>query len=104
MDSSPTDSSVHEVSQARILEWVAILFLHGALSDPEIEPRAPALVNGFLTTESPGKPFQNNKLACILKFLLVYSVNCLFAFSDSLRDGLIWIFRAGICSRYFWES
>ena len=85
MDSSPTDSSVHEISQARILEWVAIFFYQGALSDPEIEPRAPALANGFFTTESLGNPFPNNELACILKFLLVFSVTCLFAFSLSLR-------------------
>ena len=60
-------------------------FYQGALSDPEIEPRAPALANGFFTTESLGNPFPNNELACILKFLLVFSVTCLFAFSLSLH-------------------
>ena len=29
MDSSPPDSSVHGISQARILEWVAIYFSRG---------------------------------------------------------------------------
>ena len=29
MDCSPLGSSVHRISQARILEWVAISFLHG---------------------------------------------------------------------------
>ena len=30
MDCSPTDSSVHGISQARILEWVAISFPRGS--------------------------------------------------------------------------
>ena len=36
MDYSPPDSSVHGISQARILEWVAISFFRGS-SDPGIE-------------------------------------------------------------------
>ena len=36
MDCSPPDSSVHGISQARILEWVAIPS-PGDLSYPEIE-------------------------------------------------------------------
>ena len=30
MDGSPPDSSVHRISQARILEWVAISFFRGS--------------------------------------------------------------------------
>ena len=30
MDSSPPDSSVHEILQARILEWVALPFFRGS--------------------------------------------------------------------------
>ena len=41
--------SVHGISQARILEWVAVHFL-GDL------PASPALAGGFFTTEPPGKP------------------------------------------------
>ena len=52
---SPPDSSVHGISQARILEWAAIFF-SGALPDPEIEPAFPALTGRFFTIELPGKP------------------------------------------------
>ena len=41
MDYSHPGSSVHRISQARILEWVAISFL-GDPRDPGIKPRFPA--------------------------------------------------------------
>ena len=58
MDYSPPDSSVHGISQARILEWVAISFSRGSFL-LRIEPES--LVSCFgrrilYTTESPGKP------------------------------------------------
>ena len=53
MDCSLPISSVPGLSQARILEWIAITFF--SLSDPGIEPRFPALQVGSLLTESPGK-------------------------------------------------
>ena len=43
--------SVHEISQARILEWVAISSPEDLL-DPGNEPMSPALAGGFFTTES----------------------------------------------------
>ena len=55
MDCSPPGSSVHGISKARILEWVAILFSRGS-SDPGIEPMSPALAGGVFTTAPPGKP------------------------------------------------
>ena len=42
MDCSLPDSSVHEILQARILEWVAISFSRD-LPNPGIEPRSPEL-------------------------------------------------------------
>ena len=53
MDCSPLGSSVHGISQARILEWVAS---PGHLPDPGIEPVSPALAGGFFTIEPPGEP------------------------------------------------
>ena len=53
MDSSPPGSSVHGISQARILEWVAISFSKD-LPDPGIKPESPALAGKFFTTEPPG--------------------------------------------------
>ena len=55
MDCSPQDSSVHGISQARILEWVAISFSRD-LPDPGIKPASlvsPPLAARFFTTEPP---------------------------------------------------
>ena len=57
MDCSPPGSSIHEISQARILEWVAFPSL-GVLANPGIKlasPESPALAGGFFSTEPPGK-------------------------------------------------
>ena len=48
---SPPGSSVHGISQARILEWFAISF-----SRRSSWPKDPALAGRFLTVEPPGKP------------------------------------------------
>ena len=56
---SPPGSSVHRISQARILEWVAIFPSPGDLLDPWVKlvfPLSLALVGRFSTTEPPGKP------------------------------------------------
>ena len=42
---------VHGISQARILEWVAIFFFRGSSH----KPVSPALAGGFFTAEPPGK-------------------------------------------------
>ena len=46
VDCSLPDASVHEISQARILEWI----------DPGIKPASPVLAGGFFTAELPRKP------------------------------------------------
>ena len=53
MDCSTPGSSVHGISQARILEWGIIPFSRD-LPNPGIEPTSPAL-GGFFTTEPPGR-------------------------------------------------
>ena len=55
MDYRPRGSSVHGISVARRLDWVAISFSRD-LPNPGIEPASPALTGGFFTTEPPGKP------------------------------------------------
>ena len=55
MDYSPPDFSVHGISQARILEWVAISISRGS-SQLRIEPTSPALARVFFTTEPLRKP------------------------------------------------
>ena len=51
MDCSPPGSSVHGISQARILAWVAISYSRGSCR-PGIEPTSPALAVRFFTWES----------------------------------------------------
>ena len=53
--STPRGSSVHGVSQARILEWVAISFSRD-LPNPGIEPASVSCI-GSLSPASLGKPF-----------------------------------------------
>ena len=54
MDCSPTGSSVHRISQVRILEWVAISCSRG-FSRPSIKRMPPSLGGRFFTTETPSK-------------------------------------------------
>ena len=54
MDCSLPGSSVHGISQARILERVAVSFSRD-LPNPEINPRSPALQASSLPSEPPGK-------------------------------------------------
>ena len=57
IDCSPQGSSVHRISQARILEWVELLFPSlGDLSNPGIKPLSLALTGSFFIAEPPGKP------------------------------------------------
>jgi len=54
MDYSLPGSSIHGISQTRILEWVAIPS-SGDLPDPGIELSSIALAGGFFNTEPPEK-------------------------------------------------
>ena len=54
LDYSPPGSSVHEIFQARTLEWVAISF-SGDLTNPGIKPGSPALQADSLPPEVEGK-------------------------------------------------
>ena len=55
MDYSPLGSSVHGISQARMLEWVAISFSRGS-SQPRDWTHISRIAGGFFVTEPPGKP------------------------------------------------
>ena len=55
MDCSPPGSSVHGVSQARILEWVAISSSRGS-SRPRDGTQVSRIAGRLFTTEPPGKP------------------------------------------------
>ena len=58
-DCSLPGSSVHWISEARILEWCCLIHLQGNLPKPGTEsvpPAAPALAGRFFTPEPSGKP------------------------------------------------
>ena len=59
MDCNPPGFSVHGISEARILEWVAFPSPEDLLN-PGIEPKSPespALAGGFFTAEPPRSPY-----------------------------------------------
>ena len=55
VDCNLAGSSVHGISQARILEQGAISFSRG-FPNPGIKPASPALAGRFCTIEPPEKP------------------------------------------------
>ena len=57
MDRSLPGFSIHGISQARILEWVAVLPFpsQGGFLHPGIEPMSPALQADSFTTKPPGE-------------------------------------------------
>ena len=55
MDCSPSGSSVHGISQARTLEWIAISFSRGS-SRPRGQTHISCTAGRFFTTEPPGNP------------------------------------------------
>ena len=61
-------SSVHEILQTRILEWV-VVSLSRKMPWPGIRSVSPALAGGFFTAEPPGKPHSNewNTFSILLK-------------------------------------
>ena len=73
MDCSPPGPSIHEIFQARILEWVAISFSKGSFQ-PRDGTLVSCLAGGFFTTELPVKPqfnynsiFKSNLKKLVLK-------------------------------------
>ena len=60
IDNSTPVSSDHGIFQARVLEWLAFPSL-GNIPHPEIKPQSPALQEGSLPSEPPGKPIIYNK-------------------------------------------
>ena len=65
MDCRLTGSSVHGISQARILMWVAISFCRRS-SQPRGQTRIFCIVGGYFTTELPGKPLNKSLFPCLV--------------------------------------
>ena len=65
LDRSLSGSPVHGIRQAKILEWVAILFSKGS-SQPRDQTRSPPLQADSLPSEPPEKPIFTCKLCWTL--------------------------------------
>ena len=63
MDCSLPGSSVHGISHARILDWVATSSSRRSFW-PKDQTRSPALTGSFFTTEPPGKPYKSLLSLC----------------------------------------
>ena len=101
LDCGLPGSSVHGISQARILERVAIPF-SGDLPDPGIEPGSPALQADSLPSEPPGKPYYMYTdgyvwgpyqiKACFLLFSIAWSV-CVWRWTNSYYYSFVYVFE-----------
>ena len=67
MDYSPQVSSVHGISQARILEWGTISSSRGSSQPRDQTHASPASVGGLFTTEPPEKPI------CVYIYVYIYT-------------------------------
>ena len=87
IDYSPPSSSVHEIFQARILEWVAILFFRGSSwpRDQTCVPCISCTAGGFFTSWATGSSQEG--LGC-LSF-----IKPIFAWNDPLGS-LIFLKRS----------
>ena len=68
MDCSPPVSSVHRISQAKILEQVAISFFKESFQ-PKDQTHVSCIVSGFFTTEPPGLLLLLKSLSHVQHFL-----------------------------------
>ena len=84
MDFSLPGSSVHETSQARILEWVAMSFSRG-FSQPRDWTCISCIAGRFHTTKSPEKPHAYivlaKKLVWVFRKILWTDLNKIFGHS-----------------------
>ena len=71
---SPLDSSVHGISQARMLEWVAISFSRD-LPNPGIKPASPAMADEIFITEPSEKPKEKYYSAIKRNEILLFVIN-----------------------------
>ena len=74
LDCSPPGSSVHGISQARILEWITISFSRGSSPLRDWTPVS-CIAGGSLPTEPPGNPYtkSNSEIPNWTRRKMIYS-------------------------------
>ena len=104
MGCSPSDSSVHGILQARILEWVAMPSSKGSCWPRDqtcISPISPALVGGFFTTSTNLEDLPPNICIFIYKIFIFYEyihTNLYVAISLSFS---VWLDQPNYYFMYF---
>ena len=95
MDFSLPGPSLHQISKARLLEWVAISFSRG--SSQLKDQTFPALAGRFFTTEPTGKPIYVCVCVCMYKYMHIYI---------GLAKMFIWVFVSsyGKAQANFWPN
>ena len=113
VDCSLPSSSIHGISQARILEWVAMLSFWGS-SQPRDRTCDSCIAGGFFITESRGKPTAHHSSShfdsCLHTcFLFLYACIsflfvCLFRYKDVYLNVAmaIFFFKEFVCHE--WEN
>ena len=84
MDCSLSGSSIHGILQARILEWVTILFSRRSSWYPGTEPRSPVLKADSLPSEPQRSPKLSTKTELNLAVLEYYTTFCFMSHEDFL--------------------
>ena len=108
MDCSPPGSSVHEILQARILEWVACP-PPGDLPNPGIEPSSLALQVDFLLLSHQGSPLYiwhhqnlqhlNNKISLVSEDIILAQLYRICEVDDGKqKTGMISLLIPWLCS------
>ena len=94
MDCSPPGSSIHEISQARILEWVEISFPRGSSWSRDRTHLCWQV--DFFTTKLPGKPTYVNILVHTLIKYYILRFQCSFMWCTGpllLLVGFLWLWH-----------
>ena len=78
----PTDYTVHEILQVRILEWASF---PGDLPNPGIEPRSAALQGDPLPAEPPGETDLDGKKSIYLQQFCTHIIILFFTFNTVFK-------------------
>ena len=82
MEYSPPGSSVHKISQARILEWVVISFSRGSSPTQGWNPHVLPWRAGSFTPDPPGKPEHHDCISFYNEQKHIMMLTCLPSWSS----------------------
>ena len=89
LDCRPPGSSVYGILQARILEWVTILFSRGS-SQPRDQTHVSCSAGRFLTTEPSGKPIYIHTYIHTYIYIYTHTHTHIYAYICKIRLKIIY--------------